>query len=298
MRALYLLLLLILFCVPRLSLAQGQVHLILSSQNGIFSTVHEKISQRVAQLNAQLHIGAHLLDQPWQQGIAPSDLLVAVGAKAAKALIHQKLPNPILFVFVESPLLADILPHENAPSWAAVVVDQPLERLVSVAQLLRESESYRKKMLLVVSDDNDVMLEQVERLTQSQRQNLEVILIEAGEVAAKVIEPALFNAAAVIAVKDKQVWSGNNARWMLRQAYAFQVPVIGYSKAFLKAGALISAYSTLDQLVDRSAKMITQWESAGGFTDPGIHYADYQVEVNKSIARALRVDVDRLEGEP
>jgi len=123
---------------------------------------------------------------------------------------------------------------------------------------------------------------------------LKVIIIPKGRLAAKILEPDLFDAAALIAIQDNAIWTGKNAKWLLQQAFNYKVPVVGYSKSFLKAGALASVYSSLDDVADSTAEAINAWLNDKTPKDFAIIYPEASVQINPSIARVYKSAAERL----
>jgi ABC-type uncharacterized transport system substrate-binding protein len=170
-----------------------------------------------------------------------------------------------------------------------VLLDQPLQRLVDTSlEILKQRPS--NTLVIAVSAGNSTLREDIKHLTLPELIKLEVLVIDEDTEPAKIVDKALFNAGALIAVRDQHIWAGENAKWMLYQSYKYNVPVIGYSKSFLKAGALVSVYASLTETANTTAKHIINWHTQQG-KQPGerIHYPRYVIEYNKNIARALKI---------
>lgn len=230
-----------------------------------------------------------------KNAIQPNDLIVALGQQAVASSHYSFTQNTRLYSFLDKTQV----PATTSSPWAAIVIDQPLQRLFDVAGTI-VSGRYRDKIIVAISEDNHVLRKEIAELEQLPDITLEVVLINDASEPAKVIDKALFNAGALLAVRDKKVWSGENAKWMLYQSYKFNVPVVGYSKRFLKAGALVSVYTTLSQTAQKTAELIIDWhQQQGALSQQGIVYPDFDTEFNKNIARALKITIPDIlpEGE-
>lgn len=164
-----------------------------------------------------------------------------------------------------------------------IYINQPLERMLEAAKKTIKTQ-FNNTVLIIVSENNKAVLSQLNKLKNSKQ--IKVISIKEGDIAAKVIEKEFYTAGAIVALYDPLIWSGNSARWLLQQAYNYKVPIIGYSKAFLKAGAMVSVYSTAENIIQASYDSTIDWINSGKFSQH-IHYPAYNVEVNINIARAL-----------
>jgi ABC-type uncharacterized transport system substrate-binding protein len=259
------------------------IHIILSDQNDAFIAAGKKIKQLINDNNTSLEVqlvnasALNIID------IDSNDLLIPIGNQAATSIEGIK-SNTVLFSFVK----ANTLPRINNNNWSAVVLDQPVIRLVKAISPILE-KSFKQRIVVAHSESNQLITQQLQHLQLTNENELDIVTLADTTKPAKQIEDKLFNAGALLAVNDNHVWQGKNAKWMLYQAYRYKVPVVGYSKKFLKAGALVSVYSSLDQIAKATAKISMAWaQSDGGFATQ-IHYANYNIEYNQNIARALNI---------
>ncbi len=245
-------------------------------------------------LDLKQPLAVRLLSQNWQSGLSKNDLLLAIGTPASKALITKKLPNPQVYAFVSAALSTP----KKDQQWSAVPIEPSFTSLFAVSEKIA-SLRFKKNIVIVLSDTNQ-KANKIAKQQAANHPNVQIVTVKAGEVAAKKVKRYLYEAAALIAIKDKAIWSGSSAKWLLHQTYNHRVPVIGYSKSFLKAGALVSAYSSLDEIADQTAAVILNWRDKGEITDRGMQYAKYTVAVNPNIARALGItskEIQFIEGE-
>ena len=97
----------------------------------------------------------------------------------------------------------------------------------------------------------------------------------------------------LLAAPDAQVYTRSTLQGMLLSAYRANNPVIGFSSAYVRAGALAAVYSTPEQIGRQAAEMILR---AAGQTDwqlPAPQNPRYfSVEVNRDVARALGLSLE------
>lgn len=271
-----------------LSQAQaGSVHIVLSEQNQAYEKAARDIQTALKQqgFNDTNQI-SDLAGFPGQS-LSADDLIVSIGAAATQQLSHAYPEQQHLFSYIDK----SALPRHPPSSWDAVLLDQPLQRLVDTSiDILKQRP--RNTLIIAVSAGNRTLREDIKHLSLPEHIKLEVLVIDEDTEPAKIIDKALFNAGALIAVRDKHIWAGENAKWMLYQSYKYNVPVIGYSKSFLKAGALVSVYASLTETANATAKRILNWHTQQGkLPKERIHYPRYVIEYNKNIARALKITI-------
>ena len=63
------------------------------------------------------------------------------------------------------------------------------------------------------------------------------------------------------------------------------MPVIGYSKSFLKAGALASVYSTIEDVTALTVESINHWLDDELPSSFSINYPETEITINPSIAK-------------
>lgn len=175
-----------------------------------------------------------------------------------------------------------------------ITLDPPIQRMVAIADCLIKNK-HKNKIVIAVSEDNLSAIDEIRRIPEQKNGEINLVIIRKGETPGKIIEQHLDSASAIIAVRDKNVWSRKNARWMLHQAYDHQIPIIGYSKAFLKAGAMISVYSSADDIINQTLKTTEHWINTGRLEEKNIIYTKSKIEINYNIANALNYGMRLLE---
>lgn len=276
----------LLLCVLSQAYADS-VHLILSEETASYQQAAEDIQTQLRTRGFGDSLIISSVGDPASPPPETGDLIVNVGQAATERSTHQFPNNSQIHSYIDK----SAIPVRHPDNWAAVLLDQPVQRLLDTAGNIVEGR-YKNKIIIAVSEDNQHVRDEIAALKRSDKIELEVLVIDEETEPAKVIDKALFNAGALIAVRDKRIWSGETAKWMLYQSYKYNVPVIGYSKSFLKAGALASVYASLTDTAATTAQLVTDWQkNHGKLTQEGILYPRYTTEFNKNIARALKITI-------
>jgi ABC-type uncharacterized transport system substrate-binding protein len=272
------------------------IYIVLSSGDAVYYKIgthlKEKISNSSSFPTEQINIIT--VDDSRFNTIKRADLIVPIGAKSAEESHQYQLSNTIIYSFVEQELMEQIYTSQQSEPWAAITVNQPVGRLISIADGLVKN-NYKNKIVILVSKGNTQLKLGINAVGSLKKGQIDIVEIGPNDVLTKVIEKSLFNAAALISTDEEAIWSGSNAKWLLRQAYNYQVPVVGNSKRFLKAGALISVYSSMEMISETTSELIKQWLDKGGLTDTGLHSVPSTIDVNKSVAQALHYNPRRLQ---
>ena len=290
----YLLLLFSSVVMAEIGTEKKSIHIILSSGDAIYYDIAESIKSALSKTELPPHeINVMTLESDHLKVIEFDDLLIPIGAKAAEEVHSYQSTNAIVYSFVEQELIHDLNPNKLSEQWVAVTVNQPIERLILLADKLVKN-NYKNKIIVVVSKDNVDLIDTINAIDPLDKGHIEIIEIDKKEFVTKVVEKSLFNAAALISTDESAIWSGSNAKWLLRQAYNHHVPVVGNSKRFLKAGALVSVYSSMGGISARTSILIKQWLE-GGLRERGIQAVQATVDINKNVAHALNYNKNRLQ---
>lgn len=270
------------------------IHFLLSSDAPVVAQALSDIQSQLIATDKPVGKQVSHIDQFSVTDVDPDDLVVAIGNKAAKKLASFELSNQTLISFTDKPTnvyLSNAFHHDNL---RIVSLNQPSQRLIEFTDPIVGTD-YKKNILIAVSEQNTALITELENIAPLNYGQLKVIIVPKATLAAKVLEPHLFDAAALIAVQDPVIWTGKNAKWLLQQAFNYQVPVIGYSQSFLKAGALASVYSSLDDVASTTAEAINDWLMAKPLSGFAITYPDATITINPSIARVYQNAAGRLD---
>ena len=92
----------------------------------------------------------------------------------------------------------------------------------------------------------------------------------------------------MLAISDPKALNRNNAKWLLYTAYQEKSPVIGFSSAYVRAGAAAAVYSTPGQFGRQAAELVQRWlrGKAGCLLQPE-YPAYFRVATNPAIIHSL-----------
>ena len=270
------------------------VHIILSSQQEIYQQALTLIQNNLLSLNDSSKKNIYSINSISINTINPNDLIVAIGDKSAEKIHSLDLTNPVIYTIVERDYIDSITQSRPINSWAALVINQPLQRLVSIADHL-VSDSFKNKIIIPVSKNNTLAFKEIDALLPLINGTLEIVKVPESQLASKIANDRFFNAGVLVAVHDNDIWSGKSAKLLLYQAFNYKIPVIGYSKKFLTAGALVSVFSPIESITHHTATLINQWSTTGTLNERGIIYPKANIDINDNIARALHFPVSKLE---
>jgi ABC-type uncharacterized transport system substrate-binding protein len=107
------------------------------------------------------------------------------------------------------------------------------------------------------------------------------------------LRDALENADVLLAVADAQVFNGTTLPNILLTTYRARIPVMAFSPAYVKAGALLSLHSTPLQIGNQTGSMARAVLLGAALPAPQ-YPLEFTVSVNDYVARSLGLTLDAV----
>ncbi|MDH5545980.1 MAG: hypothetical protein OEZ43_10325 [Gammaproteobacteria bacterium] len=169
----------------------------------------------------------------------------------------------------------------------AITLDQPIERVVDFA--IRSLNSPGELGFLL--GPSSIHLRQaIEAVLEQKNVKAYFSVIKDESNSAQELKKFLVQKVPVVAIPDSVAYSPRNAKWLLYMAYQQRVPVVGFSPAFIRAGAISAIYSTPEQILLQAADIFTNnirlsSDKQGQSYDP----KEFSVEYNDAIYKSLKI---------
>lgn len=219
--------------------------------------------------------------------------IVAVGTGAQRGMqdlfARDTTPPPLLSILVPRRAFERMADPARlrAGSLSAVFLDQPPWRQL---ELIRLALPAARKIGMLVGAESKGHLPALEKAAKERSFDLVAAPVEpAGLFAA--LQSVLPDVDALLALPDPGVFNSQTAANILTAAYRRQVPLVGFSPAYVKAGALLALYSTPAQVGARGGELLRQ-ALAGKVLLAPQWPREFTVAVNHDVARSLGFALD------
>jgi ABC-type uncharacterized transport system substrate-binding protein len=170
---------------------------------------------------------------------------------------------------------------------SAVFLDQPPARQMELVHLALPS---LQSLGIVLGPESKAHAPALERAARERG-----IRLVTSQVAQDRLFPALQGllpeVEALLAVPDPDVFSGQTAANILAATYRRRLPLIGFSPAYTRAGAMVSLHSTPAQVGVRGGEILRQHFNAR-ILPPPQWPREFVVTVNPDVARSLGLPQD------
>ncbi len=288
--ALILLVLLVLWLPLPVASASLTLDIVLSARSAPYLEAARALRHNLApELFAEQGVKTWLLEDWLARRQPPAGVVVTLGTRAAHRLVSLAGEYKLLSSMITAStyhLMAGSTPIRR--HWAAIVLDQPAYRYVRlIAELLPEA----RRLGLLYGDDSRRLLGSLDAVGKEHRLTLQMIHVQPDDNVAKAIKRLVRDSDVILALPDPLALSPQNAKWLLYMAYQRGIPVIGYSHALAKAGALAALYTTPQQIGRETAEFLNRYGEDGSFP-AGMHTARYfKLALNPWVARSLHINV-------
>lgn len=215
----------------------------------------------------------------------PTSLVVAIGVDAATAAIQNAEPGTaVLCVLIPRTAYETLssVKKDNRKISAIYLDTAPQRQLELIRMLLPQARNVGVVLGNVSLRDKDIL----KSAARDRGLTLQYDFAQRDSELYPTLKSVLAESDVFLAVPDPVVINAATAQNVLITAFRSQVPVIGYSASYVKAGALASVYSTPNQIGLEAGQIIKALQRTNTLPTP--KYPRYfSVGVNASLMRTM-----------
>ncbi len=284
-----------------------RIELLLSEQNGPYHTLAQALTNELQQLPTTTYrIQQSLAAKPDRTQISLADLTVTIGSNAAQQIQSITTQGQVLHLLIPSTTFNNATATATPSRHSAIFIDQPWQRQLNLIQLTLPGV---ERVGLLLGNTSRALRPQLEQAIQAQQwQPLIGMVTEAGSYLGP-LRRLLEQSDVLLAIPDQSIFNRQNLQGILLTSYRREVPLIGFSPGYVRAGALAAVYSTPEQIAHEAAQWITRLIEDRSRSLPAPHHpSEYSVAVNHQVARSLGLrvpdeatllmDLQRMESAP
>ncbi len=221
-----------------------------------------------------------------------SRVIVALGAVATEALARANLKPPVLSALIPRGSFERILRVSNSkpsPQLTALYLDQPLLRQLA---LIRLALPQAQRLGVLLGPESSLKAVALRELAAAKGLEVQESRIETSAPAFTALPQLLDGSDVFLALADPQVFNSASIQNILLATFRAKVPMVAFSPAYVRAGALLSLHTTAAQAGTQAAELVL--EVLRGKSLPGrpVEPNDFEVSVNEHVARALNFTLD------
>lgn len=229
----------------------------------------------------------------WDAASASARWIITMGADALRYVLSKDVKAPVLATLLPRSgferVIKDAGKRPNA-NLSAVFLDQPTSRQLD---LLRIALPQAQKVGVLLGAESSVIQPTLAAQIQTRGLDMVVGTVPSGGMVFTGLKTVVDDADVLLAVADPNVFNGFTISNILLTTYRARIPVVAFSPAYVKAGALMALFSTPTQAGQQTGQMLRFALQTGGFGAPQ-YPTEFAVSVNEHVARSMGFALDAV----
>jgi len=278
----------------------ARVQVLLSETGGAYSELMTALERRLdAQAAQPVELRVRQIPESYAElaGVLAEtpDLVVPVGVRAAALALRAAGNIPTLSLLVPYDSYFTLL--ENAspatpqePSLrSAIFLDQPFERQLDLLRLLLPKAS---RVGTLAGPNSSRRIAELQRLSAQRGLQLTIEPVKSGDNPVAALARLLDRSEVLLALPDQSIFNRASLQAILLTTYRSDVPVLGFSRAYVNAGAFAAVHSSARQIGEQAGEWIAALANADHWRLGTPRYPDYySLTVNTRVAQSLGIKV-------
>jgi ABC-type uncharacterized transport system substrate-binding protein len=273
-------------CVPVASIAYAEpllVSVVLSERDGSYGEFSAALQDSLANSGVKLSI----LDTT--QSLPNSSLVIAVGMKAALYATQSNAPfvlNVMISKSAYQRLMREFPGRVNTPSFSTIYLDQPIERQLA---LIAAAFPGRENVGLLFNSPVPAEVSELRQKASEYGLSLYEEEIQDGSMF-EPLQKVLKHSDVLLALPDPAVYNSATLRNILVSTYQAHIPLVGFSSAYVKAGAICAVFSSPAQFASQAGMVVLKFIETGALP-PAQYPKFFEIAVNDRVAQSLAINI-------
>ena len=262
---------------------------VLSESSPIYVEFADTLRKELSKDGTSIEIA--IVDNEGQLSLPQSEhaLTISVGSRAAEMVVGKETRAPILLTLLPRTAVERItVGRKDDRRSSAIYIDQPPTRYIDLLRVALPD--FDRVGLLAGRDSRDAAVRLV-GVARDKKLRAQVEAVNNEQDIFPAIQRMFAEPGVLLATADTTVFNSQTIPSILLSAFRRHVPVVGFSQAYVKAGAVVALYSTPAQIAQQAAEIAKQ--VLNGQSLPAPQYPRYfQVGVNTRVAKSLELQID------
>ncbi len=223
------------------------------------------------------------LDSKW-------DLIVTVGTNAAMQLNAHQTNSPVLYTLIPSHSYPTIRKSSSSKNISAIYIDQPIRRQL---QLIKSALPSKDKVGVLLGSYSGVGKNKLQKIIQDMGLKPTIINTTSNNLGSN-LEEIYSKVDVLLAQPDPSVYNKKTVMTVLLSSYRHNIPVFGYSAAFVRSGATAAIYSSPKDIGWQIGEEIINFLASNNRKLSTPAYPKYfSVDTNKRVIRSLNISMQQ-----
>lgn len=221
---------------------------------------------------------------------------VALGSEATRVLLAGPVKSPVVSALIPRRSFERLLRSSGKAGSAlvsAIYLDQPLARQLA---LVRLALPQARRLAVVLGPESSAFAANLRVVAAAHEMSLQDVTVNNLDDLAESLPQLLAQSDVLLALADPLVFNSSTIQNILLSSFRARVPMVAFSPAYVRAGALLALYTTPVQAGQQAAEVVLGLLRGRPLPDRAMEPNDFEVGVNTQVARSLgwSFDVDVL----
>lgn len=215
-------------------------------------------------------------------------VLVPLGMLATDRAIPAAAGRPVFATLVPAASWGRLMAGTANAQMTALFLDQPLQRHAALVRTLLPPV---RELGVVYGPSSGALEARLQEVATHFSIRIHGATVSDPADVGDAVVAVLQRSEALLALPDPQAYNRYTVRAVLLATFRLRRPVIGFSEAWVRAGALGAVYSTPEQLGTELAGIISAWATDRGPTPEARYPSQYSLSVNRQVAFSLGINL-------
>ena len=219
--------------------------------------------------------------------LSNSSLIISLGTHATQETLKLKSKLPLLSLLIPSQAYTSLKNYRSADTpWKVIFIDQPISRQLHFIQAIFGN---KKTIATILGPYSKSIENKLKKAAKRNGQNIKIESVKTNKQLIHSLRSLIQSSDILLAVPDPITFNRKNIRSILLMSYHQGVPLIGFSRSYVKAGAIGAIFSEAEKISSQAADIIKEYLNNKVFTSSTIYGRDYAIALNKNVARTLDI---------
>lgn len=288
-----LLFLFLLFCVLLSSrAAEWAVVIVSSERSAAYQEAADAVLGELARGGVARRDVQQMTVAEWRAaGVPGARLYITLGLDAAGALARSEVRTPVLCTLLPLASFERVLRDSGrraSSQFTALYLNQPLTRQLDLARLALPQA---RRVGVLLGGESLAQQSQLEDAAETRGLKLVSAKVASQEPVFNDLKKILDDADLLLALADPQIYNSSSIQNILLTSFRARVPMLAFSPAYVRAGALLAVYSTPTQIGQQAGTMARSFLQGRPLGLPQ-YPQDFSVSVNEHVARSLGLNLE------
>ncbi len=279
----------VLFAAP--AAAAPHVLIVTSDHSGAFAEAEAALRRGLRLAVADSEIATTHADAFANASLNGTRVVVTLGSVAAIEVGKHDVAPAVLNTLLPRQVYRQLAAEADRTPTSAIYIDQPVARQVDA---LAEVLPGWRQLGLIAGPQTSELAAELEADALSRGYNVLKMEIDSDREIYPAMRRILERPAVLLALPDRLVFNNSTIQNILLTTYRQRSPVIGFSPAYVRAGAVAALYSTPTQIGDQAAATIRDFLRGTPLPEPQ-YPQEFEIAVNDTVARSLGIRLEAAE---